>query len=345
MRRVLLVSVLLLFSAVLSCSSSDDGGDPPAPPDSSPTPTNPTPAPPGTGEIFVSGTTRLSVLVFPSTGTGEIQPARELHGGNTLLTAPVDLVVDRVNNELLVANSDGTIVVHARTAIGNAAPLRVLAGPATQLTGLVAIAISNARGELYALTATSLHVYLLAATGNTPPIRSITGLNTHLNSIFDLAFDAQTEEFFIAGAVAGGRVLAFPRTASGNATPVRTLATSCGVPVRVDVDPAAGELFVICFSNAGAGTPGGGGGSSSDAVVFARNASGSALPIRQQQGSIDALSVDPLAGEICLVDGGRRFISTLATSFQGNVRRITGSTTVLNDVIQPGSIVNVVLVP
>jgi hypothetical protein len=67
-----------------------------------------------------------------------------LAGAATGLNVPVGLVVDTVNNELVVANSNNnSVTVYSRTASGNTAPIRMLAGAATGLGNPSFIAVTT----------------------------------------------------------------------------------------------------------------------------------------------------------------------------------------------------------
>ena len=89
-------------------------------------------------EIFVPlGDT---VLVFPADGNGDVPPIRELSGpdvgfgGSRQGGGTGNLMVDPVNN-VLVVSVGGRLLIHNRTAEGNAKPLRAIGGPKSGMMG------------------------------------------------------------------------------------------------------------------------------------------------------------------------------------------------------------------
>lgn len=318
------------FTVLLSSCGGDGASTSSAP---SPSP-SPSPAP-ATGEIFVANVSDSTVFVFPFESSGDIAPTRRLTGANTQLSAPQALFVDRANHELFVANGNGAVTVYSRTANGNTSPLRVLAGAATGLASISGIAVSATRGELYALTPSGVKVFLRTATGNTAPIRSI-ALPAALTSVIAFAFDAVNDEIVLAD---NRTVITVPATA-GPPTVLRAFDADCGGVYGLDVDPIAGELFLLCAA-ANQCPPGVGCAAVAfpGIVVHARMATGSASSLRRkivtQTAPTGAIAVAAPDGQVTWValptvfpSPGLR-ITTEPVSLVGAGRDIAGPSTTL----------------
>jgi hypothetical protein len=125
-------------------------------------------------------------ITNPSSLNGNTPPNANLAGGQTLLAAPLDLVINK-NGGLLVADQVGPSVTGYADALnlgsinGNVAPTQNLQGGATTLVNPISLAI-NAGNDLLFVAETALnvvHVYANATTisGNTAPTRNITSAN------------------------------------------------------------------------------------------------------------------------------------------------------------------------
>ena len=128
-------------------------------------------------------------ITSPGTVNGNIPPNANLAGGQTLLAAPSDLVIDK-NGGLLVSNFIAPSVTGYADALnlgsinGNIAPNRNLQGLATALVNPVSLAINAANDLLFVAEANVgvVHVYASATTisGNTAPTRNIISANMNL---------------------------------------------------------------------------------------------------------------------------------------------------------------------
>ena len=92
-----------------------------------------------------------SVLVFPRLATGDVAPTRRLAGTATKLCHPYGVAIDRITDELVVANFAGadascasSVTTYTRTAAGEVAPLRAIEGALTGLTNPASAAITSA---------------------------------------------------------------------------------------------------------------------------------------------------------------------------------------------------------
>ena len=136
-------------------------------------------------EIVVTSPLAQAILTFRGAANGEEAPLRVIQGDKTRIKgvgATGKVSIDPVNNEILLATPDQTILTFDRLANGNVAPKRVLGGSATQLY----LGEQNTGG------------------GNVPCIR--------VDPIHNLVLVP-------VGGYSGGRVLVFDRTASGNTPP------------------------------------------------------------------------------------------------------------------------------
>jgi DNA-binding beta-propeller fold protein YncE len=115
-------------------------------------------------ELFVvDGIDAGSIKVFSRSASGNVPPLRSISGPATGL-APImnDLALDLAANELLMpylplAGGTGSIIVHSRTASGNAAPLRKIEGAATSLGRPAGVAVTPKLALLAAVNNNTFH--------------------------------------------------------------------------------------------------------------------------------------------------------------------------------------------
>ena len=248
----------------------------------------------GQDELFVANAGTSTITVYRRTASGNIAPTRTLAGPATGLRNPGGLVVDTVNNELVVLNGgDGvqdfgppSVTVYPRTASGNVAPIRTLAGAATGLNRAGPLVVDTVNNELMVTNNDSVLVYPRTASGNIAPIRTLAGPATGLNSPGGLVVDTVNNELVVVNFgndvnTGNSSVTVYPRTASGNIAPTRTLAgpaTGLRFPLGLVVDTVNNELVV-----ANAATP-------SSVTVYPRTASGNTGPTRTLAGAATGLS-------------------------------------------------------
>jgi hypothetical protein len=158
-----------------------------------------------------------------------------------------------------------------------------------------------------------------------------------LSSVRAFAFDAVNDEIILAD---DRNVVALSATASGVPTTLRTLEADCAGVYGLDVDPVAGELFLVCsaanqcppgFACPAVAFPG--------IVVHARTATGPASSLRRkvltQIAPGGAIAVNAAAGHVTwagsptvLPSPGVR-ITTEPASLQGAAREVGGPSTTL----------------
>jgi hypothetical protein len=206
---------------------------------------------------------------YPRTGNGNIATLRFVQWGGssgsvTRLNNPSGPALRESSDTLIVAdyktNADnsfsGVLLSFDRTASGNVAPVSSIEGDATKL-GIFATgpAYDEVHDEIIVASFDGATYRLLTfagnASGNTPPLRSVEGPAANLSGVETVAYDPIHETIYVAE---GGYnaipayVLAFPRTASGNVAPTRTIAgtaTGIGYPtgITVTVDRVFGDGF------------------------------------------------------------------------------------------------------
>jgi hypothetical protein len=180
-------------------------------------------------EIVVASFGSTSIVTHQRTATGNAAPLRTLVGAATGLNGPFNLLVDVAHDELIVANlNNDTVTVYPRTAAGNTAPIRTIGGAATGFDhprGLALdpvddlLLVSNQGGGV-------VMAFPRTATGNVPPLRTLTGAATGLDFPFGLVVDPANDELVVMNNFNGGpgTITVYPRTAQGNASPIRVLA-------------------------------------------------------------------------------------------------------------------------
>jgi DNA-binding beta-propeller fold protein YncE len=112
-----------------------------------------------------------AILAFRRTDSGDVPPVRRLEGSATQLCNPMSVAIDRITNELVVANANfgsgscaQSVATYSRTANGNVAPKRVLAGAITGFYYPVSAAITSASSITVKVKATQSSVTVLAGT-------------------------------------------------------------------------------------------------------------------------------------------------------------------------------------
>ena len=97
-----------------------------------------------------------AILVFPRTagsfpeGPWDPAPLRQIAGSNSGICNPMSVALDRITNELIVANSNAgagtcaqSVTTYARATNGNVAPTRTLSGALTELLSPESAAITS----------------------------------------------------------------------------------------------------------------------------------------------------------------------------------------------------------
>ncbi|MDC8013434.1 lactonase family protein [Tahibacter soli] len=210
---------------------------------------------------------------FPRTADGSVSARRQIFwggtGGPSRLDSPVNVHYLAATDEVVVADivpgqggaNRGELLFFARTASGDAAPTRAIEGAATRLGDHVAgLAYVPAHGELVALVRDGddwrIVTFAQDASGNVAPTRVLEGPDLGIVYGRAITYDALTDRLYVVSGTSGlpnSSVLAFARTATGNAAPVRRIAgsrTGFEEPVGIVAVPGADWIFADRFDAA-----------------------------------------------------------------------------------------------
>jgi DNA-binding beta-propeller fold protein YncE len=267
----------------------------------------------GPGELFITNFSSDSVTVYSRTATGAATPVRTIR---TDLSSPFGVIVDQLHNEVYVSNNCrgnscggffGSVEVYDLNAnYPNDTPKRTISGSATSLFHCTGMALDLLRQELYVANddSSTITVFPRTANGNVTPSRKLEGAATGLSGPTAVTFDLFHDEIIIVNKVNGGGgaglITVYPRSSSGNASPVRSIGgslTGFNLPVGMDLDLLRDEIVIAnAYSNS--------------VVVFPRTATGDVAPSRILQGASTGLCiptgivVDPINNEIVVANSG-----------------------------------------
>jgi hypothetical protein len=195
-----------------------------------------------------------------------------------LLQNAADLFYEPSEHVLYVSDFFGQAIrVFAFGAQGNVPPLRSFTGPFLgQPRDLVVL---PAHQEILTIAFTSwVATYDQFASGTAAHVRLINwGAVTQLNNPVGLAYWPPTDEIYVGESDAnGGKVLVFPRTASGNVAPSRVISGAStqlgGWIMALAVHPSLPELYALAGVS---GSP-----NTGRIVTFDVSATGNATPTR-----------------------------------------------------------------
>lgn len=254
------------------------------------------------------------LAVFARQANGQVAPLRVIEGRRTGLSRSTHGVAfDPVNDEIVApSNLTASILAFDRTTSGNTLPVRTIQGPLTRLDSPQGIAIDNVHEEIAVSdeSKNSVLVFRRTAIGNVAPLREIRGPRTGIVRPQGVAVDPVHDEIIVAIEGQPERrpavppaLLVFPRTASGDVPPIRTISgptTGLLRPRQLQLDTERDELVLadrgltqeFTFDTPGA------------IVVWNRTASGDVAPKRIIRGPQSRLTgpravyVDPVNNEI-----------------------------------------------
>jgi DNA-binding beta-propeller fold protein YncE len=236
-------------------------------------------------EIFASDYVTNKISVYVRTANGDLAPVRTIQ---TEIEHPHGIRIDSVRQELFVPlNQANMVKVYDAGASfpGNDSPKRTIAGALTLLSRPVGIAIDPVHQELYVTNDVTggsyITVYPLDGSGNIAPIRTLQGPLTGIDGPNGIMVDLVHDELFIVNykTADGGSITVFPRTASGNAEPLRTIRgpnTGFNRPQELALDLTNDEIIV---GNSAFATP-----SPGSVLVFSRLDAGNVSPLREIAG-------------------------------------------------------------
>jgi hemin uptake protein HemP len=214
------------------------------------------------GQVYVGGalsssSTTGEVLVYAAGSVGAATPTRTITGGLGVLYSPQSMVIDSSGQLYVLTGYTNVrgVVVYAANANGAATPVRTIQGSLTlfDVDG-EALALDHA-GTIYVATlgvsspAGQVYAFALGLNGNVAPTRSIASTSTGSGTIW--AMDTDTAgNLYVVGLANGLPVVStiyeFSSTASGAATPIRTIAGANASlayvrGIRIDV---AGNIYI-----------------------------------------------------------------------------------------------------
>jgi len=235
-------------------------------------------------------------------------------------------------SEVYVAHVDPpAVLVFATDALGDTAPVRVIAGPHTGIANPGGIAVDDEHRELYVsnFSPGAILVFPLDASGDVAPLRTlIDGPNSQLGLPRRVAIDPLHDELVVPrlgitgpNPVSGDGLRIYPRTASGDVAPLRSIvgpSTQFFNVFDIALRPASDEIITNSGSGGGPFVPG--------LIVFPRTASGDMAPSRFLGGAAthfdnftNQLAYDPAADEIYADTGINRGYAVFPATANGDV--------------------------
>jgi hypothetical protein len=167
-------------------------------------------------EIYTAD--QSAIDVFAIDATGNIAPTRRIVGPTTTLATAEGLAI--FNNEIYVGCAN-KVLVFPQNATGDLAPTRTITGPLTGLGSfLVSLTVDN--NELYVVSQSgpaSIGVFPVNASGNVAPSRLIAGTHPQYGP-YPMAVETFNDELLVA---TGAGIRVFPETATGDASPIRSI--------------------------------------------------------------------------------------------------------------------------
>ncbi|HZD94611.1 MAG TPA: hypothetical protein VE133_10180 [Candidatus Sulfotelmatobacter sp.] len=204
--------------------------------------------------LYVANLGGSSILVFDNASTlnGSVAPTRVVSGGATLLRAPIDVVLDSVNNLLYVADGNSILVFSgASTVKGNAPPVRNINMGVT-IGGLLMDSNNN---QLYVSDPGDNSVDRLDSASTQDVVGivggAIAGADTRLSQPRGLALDA-SGRIIVSNSSTPASITAYPNASSttGDIVPVANITgsnTQLQAPgqIALNRNVSNGELFVL----------------------------------------------------------------------------------------------------
>ena len=223
------------------------------------------------GNEYVADAGANAVYRYPPGSDAGTAPASTISGGMTGLHAPDGIGIDASDN-IYVSNANASVTVYPYAASGNFAPARTIAGASTHISGAAQQIVVEPAGDFWVVSAGGNNIQHFAAnaTGNVSSTQEIVGSSTGMSSPIALAVDSQG---IYEADQAGTVINVFPLTAHGNVAPTRIIqgTGNFNSPRGLATD-AAGEVYLSdCNQNA--------------VYVYAGNASGPAIPLRELGGA------------------------------------------------------------
>ncbi len=278
------------------------------------------------------------VVVFPSSANGNVAPLRWFGLSGGPFAGINGLAIDAVCDAYVGNTGPNAVDVLPVGASGAVPPVAVLSDATSAEVSALALDSSGRLGVTYAGAPGTDEIAFFAVppSSSTGAIGHIAGAGTGLAFPDAIAF-ASDGSFFVANAI-GNTVTAYARTASGNASPSRTIVANVTSAIDDASALAVGPDGSLYVANAGAGH--GGTGSVDSVTVYAPGANGYTMPARTITGSATGLS-EPIglavdaSGNVYVCNGGAAAttITVYGPGANGNVapaRTIAGSATAMS---------------
>ncbi len=243
--------------------------------------------------IYLSDFREQAIQVFPAFATGNVAPLRTIK--SPLLGQPKGNVPIQAHGELAVISG---CCIHTYPLQGNGTavtPLRRLSWGGNSQTeldfpySLIYVATSDEYGALTSSRTPPNPTYIVfharTSQDDVPPTRRITGAN--VTNAVSLAHDAANGLIYVLRALGeDGRIDVFPDSASGDATPIRTIqgpqsqlhVTAPAYFAGMGYDPFRNNLMVTTTQQ---NAP-----SANRLVVLNANANGDTVPVNIIQGAV-----------------------------------------------------------
>jgi hypothetical protein len=213
------------------------------------------------GQIYVGGATNSfpslgEVLVYAAGSAGVATPTRTITGALGVLYAPQSMVIDSAGQLYVLTGYTNLrgVVVYAANANGAATPVRTIQGSLTPFQDDGEDLAVDHAGTVYVATIGlsgpgQVYAFAPGLSGNVAPTRTIDAASTGAGNIFALDTD-NAGNLYVVGFAFGTSLVStiyeFTSTASGAATPIRTIAganASLNYVRDLHVD-AAGNIYI-----------------------------------------------------------------------------------------------------
>ena len=212
--------------------------------------------------LYVANFYGNSILVFDNASqtSGDIGPAREIVGANTLLNNPISLFLDTAHDRLYVSNfslqSQNVLVFDNVSQItGDVAPSRVISGFVLYSYSLLSgIFVDTTRDILYVVDFNGHAIYIFDGaqflSGTVTASRIIFGNQTKILAAHGVIVDSVTNQLILANyGGSPGSILIFDNasTTSGNVAPSRKITSTDPdfTPSTTVLDTLRNRLYVV----------------------------------------------------------------------------------------------------
>jgi DNA-binding beta-propeller fold protein YncE len=221
---------------------------------------------PASGDIYsVNNDTMDKLIIFPHQASGDAPPARMLKTPHSTYGIAVD---EKSQEMFITVQDDSAVIVFRKSAKDEDGPVRSLQGSHTLLADPHGIAFDSKKDLIFVSNWGSVNEHKAGAS-----LEQQTGAN--IRSVHKANWPLGPDDIVPGGGrFLPGSITVYPRTASGDAAPLRVIQgprTQLNWPSSMAVDPERNELYV-------ANDP------DSSILVFSGDSSGDVAPIRVIKG-------------------------------------------------------------